>query len=108
MSVRVEALREAASALEQERESIMEMIQAIQTGQEMRNICPGEAAPRPRPRHGSDTVPQTWCMTKTDTGSLILTDFQPRILIQIGCFISVITDLCLLLSRGEGGAGVDR
>lgn len=46
MSVRVEALREAASALEQERESIMEMIQAIQTGQEMRNICPGEAAPR--------------------------------------------------------------
>lgn len=46
MSLRVEALREAASALEQERESIMEMIQTIQTGQEMRNICPGEAAHR--------------------------------------------------------------
>lgn len=44
MSVRVEALREGASALEQERESVMELIQAIQTGQEMRNICPGEAA----------------------------------------------------------------
>lgn len=52
MSVRVEALREAASALEQERESIMEMIQSIQTGQEMRNICPGEAAHG----HSSDTA----------------------------------------------------
>lgn len=45
VSDRVEALREAASALEQERECIMEMIQSIQTGQEMRNICAGEAAP---------------------------------------------------------------
>lgn len=68
MSVRVEALREAASALEQERESIMEMIQAIQTGQEMRNICPGEAAHchchRLWLRCG------TLC-SKTDRGSLI-------------------------------------
>lgn len=42
--VRVEALREAASAMEQERECILEMIQSIQNSQEMRNICPGEAA----------------------------------------------------------------
>lgn len=42
LSVRVEALREAATAMEQERENILEMIQAIQTGQEMRNICAGE------------------------------------------------------------------
>lgn len=72
--VRVEALREAASALEQERESIMEMIQAIQTGQEMRNICAGEAAHCHC--HGSGSAaglcgPQTWCMTETDIGSLI-------------------------------------
>lgn len=52
MSVRVEGLREAACALEQERESIMEMIQSIRTGQEMRNICPGEAAHDP----SSDTA----------------------------------------------------
>lgn len=44
VSVRVEALREAASAMEQERECILEMIQSIQNGQEMRNICAGEAA----------------------------------------------------------------
>lgn len=42
--VRVEALRETASALEQEREGILEMIQSIQNSQEMRNICAGEAA----------------------------------------------------------------
>ncbi|XP_068183156.1 BAG family molecular chaperone regulator 2 [Antennarius striatus] len=42
LEVRVEALREAASAMEQERESILEMLQSIQTGQEMRNICAGE------------------------------------------------------------------
>uniref|UniRef100_A0A3Q2Q4V2 BCL2 associated athanogene 2 n=1 Tax=Fundulus heteroclitus TaxID=8078 RepID=A0A3Q2Q4V2_FUNHE len=41
-SVRVEALREAASDMEQERESILEMIQSLQNSQEMRNICPGE------------------------------------------------------------------
>ena len=39
---RVEALRETAAALEQERESIMEMIQSVQNSQEMRNICPGK------------------------------------------------------------------
>lgn len=44
VSVRVEALREAASAMEQERESILEMLQSLQNGQEMRNICAGEAA----------------------------------------------------------------
>lgn len=44
MSVRVEALREAASVMEQERESILEMIQSLQNSQEMRNICAGEAA----------------------------------------------------------------
>lgn len=43
MCVRVESLREAASAMEQERECILEMIQSIQNGQEMRNICAGEA-----------------------------------------------------------------
>lgn len=41
---RVEALREDACAMEQERESILEMIQSIQNSQEMRNICAGEAA----------------------------------------------------------------
>lgn len=42
LELRVEALREAASAMEQERECILEMIQSIQNGQEMRNICAGE------------------------------------------------------------------
>ncbi|XP_040906274.1 BAG family molecular chaperone regulator 2 [Toxotes jaculatrix] len=42
LETRVEALREAASAMEQERESILEMIQSIQNSQEMRNICAGE------------------------------------------------------------------
>lgn len=42
--VRVETLRETASAMEQERECILEMIQSIQNSQEMRNICPGEEA----------------------------------------------------------------
>ena len=40
----MEALREAASAMEQERECILEMIQSIQNSQEMRNISDGEAA----------------------------------------------------------------
>ncbi|XP_068613149.1 BAG family molecular chaperone regulator 2 [Brachionichthys hirsutus] len=42
LEVRVEALRDAAAAMEQERECILETIQSIQTGQEMRNICAGE------------------------------------------------------------------
>lgn len=42
LELRVEALREAASALEQERECILEVIQSLQNGQEMRNICAGE------------------------------------------------------------------
>lgn len=44
VSNRVESLREAASAMEQERECILEMIQSLQNSQEMRNICAGEAA----------------------------------------------------------------
>lgn len=42
LELRVESLREAASAMEQERECILEMIQSIQNSQEMRNICAGE------------------------------------------------------------------
>ncbi|XP_037535080.1 BAG family molecular chaperone regulator 2 [Nematolebias whitei] len=42
LEMRVEALREDACAMEQERESILEMIQSIQNCQEMRNICAGE------------------------------------------------------------------
>ncbi|XP_039995293.1 BAG family molecular chaperone regulator 2 [Xiphias gladius] len=42
LETRVEALREAASAMEQERECILEMIQSIQNSQEIRNICAGE------------------------------------------------------------------
>ncbi|XP_030011058.1 BAG family molecular chaperone regulator 2 [Sphaeramia orbicularis] len=42
LELRVEALREAASAMEQERECILEMIQSIQGSQEMHNICAGE------------------------------------------------------------------
>ncbi|GLD66566.1 BAG family molecular chaperone regulator 2 [Lates japonicus] len=42
LEMRVEALREAASAMEQEKECILEMIQSIQNSQEMRNICAGE------------------------------------------------------------------
>ncbi|XP_026165255.1 BAG family molecular chaperone regulator 2 [Mastacembelus armatus] len=42
LEMRVEALREATSAMEQERECILEMIQSIQNSQEMRNICAGE------------------------------------------------------------------
>lgn len=51
VSVRVESLREAASAMEQERECILEMIQSIQNGQEMRNICDGEAAETHNPTY---------------------------------------------------------
>ncbi|KAM9726243.1 BAG family molecular chaperone regulator 2 [Menidia menidia] len=42
LEIRVEALREAASAMEQERECILEMIQSVQSSQEMRDICAGE------------------------------------------------------------------
>ncbi|XP_061601600.1 BAG family molecular chaperone regulator 2 [Cololabis saira] len=42
LEIRVEALRETASAMEQERDGILEMIQSIQNSQEMRNICAGE------------------------------------------------------------------
>lgn len=41
MSVRVEALREAATAIEQERECLLDMIQSIQNSQEMHNISAG-------------------------------------------------------------------
>ncbi|XP_054654943.1 BAG family molecular chaperone regulator 2 isoform X2 [Dunckerocampus dactyliophorus] len=42
LEIRVEALREAASAMEQERECILEMIQSLQNSQEMHNISAGE------------------------------------------------------------------
>lgn len=42
LEMRVEALREAATAMEQERESILEMLQSLQNGQEMRSISDGE------------------------------------------------------------------
>lgn len=42
LSVRVEALRETAASMEAEREIILEMIQSIQHGQELRNISAGE------------------------------------------------------------------
>ncbi|XP_065105697.1 BAG family molecular chaperone regulator 2 [Paramisgurnus dabryanus] len=42
IEMRVEALREAATAMEQERESLIETIHLIQNSQEMRTICDGE------------------------------------------------------------------
>ncbi|KAI5108557.1 BAG family molecular chaperone regulator 2 [Silurus meridionalis] len=42
IEIRVETLREAATAMEQERECLLEMIQSIQNSQEMRSICDGE------------------------------------------------------------------
>ncbi|XP_067466017.1 BAG family molecular chaperone regulator 2 [Thunnus thynnus] len=42
LEIRVESLREAASALEQERECILEMIQSTLNSQEILNICAGE------------------------------------------------------------------
>ncbi|KAM3863062.1 BAG family molecular chaperone regulator 2 [Diretmus argenteus] len=42
LETRVEAMRDAAAAIEQERECILEMIQSLQNSQEMRNICAGE------------------------------------------------------------------
>ncbi|KTG34345.1 hypothetical protein cypCar_00033730 [Cyprinus carpio] len=42
IETRVEALREEATAMEQERECLIEMIQCIQNSQEMRSVCDGE------------------------------------------------------------------
>ncbi|XP_028845592.1 BAG family molecular chaperone regulator 2 [Denticeps clupeoides] len=42
LETRVEALRDAAAAMEQEKECLLEMIQSIQNSQEMRTICDGE------------------------------------------------------------------
>ncbi|MBN3270997.1 BAG2 regulator, partial [Polyodon spathula] len=42
LELRVDSLREAASALEQEKESLLEMINSIQSSQEMRSISDGE------------------------------------------------------------------
>ncbi|XP_048864494.1 BAG family molecular chaperone regulator 2 [Brienomyrus brachyistius] len=42
LEVRVEALREAAAAVEQEKESLLELIQSVQNSQEMRAISDGE------------------------------------------------------------------
>ncbi|XP_052427720.1 BAG family molecular chaperone regulator 2 [Carassius gibelio] len=42
IETRVEALREEASAMEQERECLIEMIQSIRNSQELRSVCDGE------------------------------------------------------------------
>lgn len=42
LEMRVEVLRETASAMEQERECILEMIHSLKNSQEMRNISDGE------------------------------------------------------------------
>lgn len=42
IETRVEALREEATAMEQERECLIEMIQSIRNSQELRSICDGE------------------------------------------------------------------
>ncbi|XP_016120985.1 BAG family molecular chaperone regulator 2 isoform X2 [Sinocyclocheilus grahami] len=42
IETRVEALREEATAMEQERECLIEMIQSIRNSQEMRSVCDGE------------------------------------------------------------------
>lgn len=42
LEIRVETLRETASAMEQERECILEMIQSLKNSQEMRTISDGE------------------------------------------------------------------
>ncbi|XP_053189039.1 BAG family molecular chaperone regulator 2 [Scomber japonicus] len=42
LEIRVETLREAASALEQERDCILEMIQSTLNSQEIHSICSGE------------------------------------------------------------------
>ncbi|XP_078242438.1 BAG family molecular chaperone regulator 2 isoform X2 [Pogona vitticeps] len=42
LELRVEALREAASSMEQEKETLLEMIHNVQNSQDMRNISEGE------------------------------------------------------------------
>ncbi|XP_039594709.1 BAG family molecular chaperone regulator 2 [Polypterus senegalus] len=42
LELRVEALRDTATAMEQEKESLLEQIQSLQTSQEMRTISDGE------------------------------------------------------------------
>lgn len=42
IETRVEALREEATAMEQERECLIEMIQSIRNSQELRSVCDGE------------------------------------------------------------------
>uniref|UniRef100_A0A8D0GQ30 BAG cochaperone 2 n=1 Tax=Sphenodon punctatus TaxID=8508 RepID=A0A8D0GQ30_SPHPU len=42
LELRVEALRDAATAMEQEKEALLEMIHSIQNSQDMRNISEGE------------------------------------------------------------------
>ncbi|KAJ8377711.1 hypothetical protein AAFF_G00254450 [Aldrovandia affinis] len=42
LEIRVETLRETATAMEQEKESLLEMIQSIRNSQEMRSISDGE------------------------------------------------------------------
>ncbi|OCT78378.1 BAG family molecular chaperone regulator 2 [Xenopus laevis] len=42
LEVRVQAFRDAASALELEKESLMEKIHSVQNSQDIRNICDGE------------------------------------------------------------------
>lgn len=43
LELRVEALREAATAVEQEKEILLEMIHSIQNSQDMRQISDGES-----------------------------------------------------------------
>ncbi|XP_043090505.1 BAG family molecular chaperone regulator 2 [Puntigrus tetrazona] len=42
IEMRVEALREEATSMEQERECLIEMIRSLQNSQEMRSVCDGE------------------------------------------------------------------
>ncbi|XP_014069799.1 BAG family molecular chaperone regulator 2 [Salmo salar] len=42
LEIRVEALREAATSMEQERECLLDLIKSIKNSEEMRSICDGE------------------------------------------------------------------
>ncbi|XP_070980504.1 BAG family molecular chaperone regulator 2-like [Oncorhynchus clarkii lewisi] len=42
LEIRVEALREVATSMEQERECLLDLIQSIKNSEEMRSICDGE------------------------------------------------------------------
>ncbi|XP_051880802.1 BAG family molecular chaperone regulator 2 [Pristis pectinata] len=42
LELRVEALREAAASMEQEKETLLELIQSVQNSQDMKNISDGE------------------------------------------------------------------